>query len=197
MDGGWRRVLLAVIAGALATLVAAQVALAQEGLKQGDGDSGESVNRIKGTDRAQVIRGTSGIDVINGLGGGDALYGFWAPDLIHGGRGDDYVGGGKYGDRLYGDRGSDLITGEGGRDRVYGGSGNDDLYAGFRPGQPVPPNSPARSDRIYGEDGNDFVDSADARGAPDTVRCGDGFDTVIANRGDRVGSGCEVVRRVN
>ena len=39
---------------------------------------------------------------------------------------------------------------------LFGGVGNDDLYAGFRPGQTVPPNSPARSDFVSGEDGDDF-----------------------------------------
>ena len=192
MDGGLRGALLALVVGVFAALVAAQVAGAQEG--KGGGPP-PSANQIGGTERDELMRGTGGSDVILGRGGDDQLYGFFAPDLIQGGRGKDYVGGGRYGDFLYGNRGPDVITGDGGKDRIFGGVGNDDLYAGFRPGQTVPPNSPARSDFVSGEDGDDFIDSADAPGAPDRVRCGDGRDTVIADREDRIGGSCEVVRR--
>lgn len=194
MDGGWRRVLLAVVAGALATLIAAQVATAQGGEGRGGGLP-PSADQIAGTGRADVIRGTEGSDAIFGGGGDDELYGLWSSDMIYGGQGRDFIGGGRYGDYLFGGRGPDVITGAGGKDRVFGGPGNDDLYAGFRPGQTVPPNSPARTDLVSGGGGDDFIDSADAPGARDRVRCGDGRDTVIADREDRVSESCEVVRR--
>ena len=194
MGGSWRWVLLMAVAGALASAFAAQVAVAQDDRTSG-GFPLESANEIEGTGKPEVIRGTEETDVILGRGGDDALYGFWSSDLIRGGRGKDYIGGGKYGDHLYGDRWSDVITGEGGRDRIFGGRGGDDLYAGFRPGQPVPRSSPARTDFISGEGGDDFIDASDAPGARDSVRCGDGVDTVVADRGDRVNPDCEVVRR--
>jgi Ca2+-binding RTX toxin-like protein len=192
MGGGWRGMLLAVAAGAFATLVAAQVA----GAQGRGGAPPPSADRIDGTGRGEVLRGTQESDIIFGFGGDDELYGFRSSDLLRGGPGKDALGGGRYGDFLFGDVGPDVITGAGGKDRIFGGKGNDDLYAGFRPGQPVPPDSPARSDFVLGEDGDDFVDSADAPGAPDRVRCGDGRDTVIADREDKVSPTCEVVRRV-
>lgn len=196
MGGGLRKVLLMAVFGALAAVFAAQVAAAQEDGEALDGSPPVSSRElVEGTDDSEVIRGTEETDVIFGGAGDDALYGFRSRDLLRGGRGEDYLGGGRHGDYLYGDRGPDVITGQGGRDRIFGGKGRDDLYAGFRPGQPVPPNSPARTDVISGEDGDDFIDAADAPGARDTVYCGEGLDTVVANPRDRVGPGCEVVRR--
>ena len=194
MGGMWRVVLLAATV-ALAAVMVSQVASAQEGRVPEGFPSVNSRDFLGGSDRSEVIRGTAGVDIIFGYGGDDEIYGFRATDLLLGGRGEDKLGGGRRRDYLYGDRGADVITGAGGSDRVYGGRGNDDLYAAFRPNQPVPPNSPARTDVVVGEAGNDFIDAADASGARDYVRCGEGTDTVVANREDRVGSGCERVRR--
>jgi hypothetical protein len=195
VSGGLRKVLLMAAVGALAAVFAAQVAVAQvdetpEGLPPVS-----SREIVEGTDDSEVIRGTEETDVLFGGDGDDALYGFRSRDLLRGGRGEDYLGGGRHGDYLYGDRGPDVITGQGGKDRIFGGKGRDDLYAGFRPGQPVPPNSPARTDFVSGEDGDDFIDAADAPEVRDTVYCGEGFDRVVANPKDRVGDDCEVVRR--
>lgn len=196
MGSSWRKVLWLVAAGALALALAAHVAVAQDGRVPEGFPPAESRDLVEGTDGSSVIGGTKETDVIFGRGGGDEIYGFRSADLLLGGSGEDYLGGGRHGDYLYGDRGADVITGAGGRDRIFGGKGRDDLYTGFRPGQPVPPNSPARKDLVAGERGDDFIDAADARGARDTVYCGKGFDTIVANTNDRVGSGCERVRRV-
>lgn len=194
--GGVRKVLLITAVGALSAVFAAQVAVAQE---DGAPEGSPPVSTraiVEGTDRSETIRGTDETDVLFGGDGDDVLYGFRSADLLRGGRGEDYLGGGRNGDYLYGDRGPDVVVGAGGKDRIFGGKGRDNLYAGFRPGQTVPPKSPARTDVLHGEDGDDFIDASDAPGARDTVFCGEGFDRVLANPRDRVNDDCEVVRRV-
>ena len=193
MGGVRGRVLLAVAVGVLAASMATQAGAQEDGTR--GGVPLPSAKEKVGTNRGETIRGTEKSDALFGFGGDDTIYGFRSSDLIRGGRGDDEIGGGRYGDFLFGDRGSDRITGAGGRDRIWGGAGNDRIFTGFRPGQPVPPNSPAASDRVYGEDGNDVIDATDAVGAVDRIACGDGFDVVAVDRGDKVGSGCERVFR--
>ena len=195
MGGGWRKALVLAVAGVLAMVLAAQVAVAQADVVPEDFPSLPFRAFVEGAEGSETLRGTAETDVIFGNEGDDVIFGFRSRDLLRGGRGEDSLGGGRHGDHLYGDRGRDVISGAGGRDRIFGGRGGDDIYTGFRPGQPVPPNSPARADVVYGEDGDDFVDAADAPGAADTVYCGEGFDRVVANPKDRVGDGCEVVRR--
>jgi Tol biopolymer transport system component len=66
----------------------------------------------------------------------------------------------------------DLIDGRGGSDKIVGGGGDD---------------------RISGGSGNDIVVSRDRY--RDTVRCGTGFDHVVADYRDRIDRDCERVRR--
>src|SRR3954470_5418742 len=51
----------------------------------------------------------------------------------------------------------------------------------------------ARGERVVGTRGADLIDVAG--GGRDTVRCGRGVDTVVADRGDVVGADCDVVAR--
>jgi arylsulfatase A-like enzyme len=74
-------------------------------------------------------------------------------------------------DVLYGGLGNDVLYGEGGHDRIYGGLG---------------------PDRMYGGIGRDVIYAIDGR--RDVVGCGDGIDTVHADRIDTT-SGCERIRR--
>jgi hypothetical protein len=66
----------------------------------------------------------------------------------------------------------DLIDGRGGGDKIVGGGGDD---------------------RISGGPGNDAIASKDRYS--DTVRCGPGVDSVVADYRDRVDRDCEHVRR--
>lgn len=68
--------------------------------------------------------------------------------------------------------GADRVTGLSGEDRIDGGAGRDVLDGGA---------------------GRDVLLARD--GTVDTIRCGTGSDTVIADRGDRVARDCERVRR--
>lgn len=86
--------------------------------------------------------------------------------------GADTLRGTPYADRLYG---------RGGRDTIYGLGGNDLLVGG------------AQVDSISGAAGDDVIQARDRE--RDTVICGAGRDTVLADRIDRVASDCEIVKR--
>ena len=75
-------------------------------------------------------------------------------------------------DELRGSPLRDLIDGRGGADQIVGGGGDD---------------------RISGGPGNDTIVSKDRY--PDTVRCGPGFDRVVADYRDHVARDCERVTR--
>jgi hypothetical protein len=93
------------------------------------------------------------------------------------------------GARLSGLAGNDRLRGLAGRDILYGGPGRD-LLVGLH-----------GSDRLHGGTGRDVLlggpgrDTLIARDeARDTVRCGSGRDVVVADRGDRVGRDCELLK---
>jgi hypothetical protein len=117
------------------------------------------------------LEGSARRDTLDGGPGGERIAGRGGNDRLRGGDGDDCLDGGNGNDRLEGGRGSD---------RVNGGAGADSLDPG--PGV----------DNVAGGAGNDFVAARD--GARDMVSCGNGRDTVQADRVDGV-RGCERVRR--
>jgi RTX calcium-binding nonapeptide repeat (4 copies) len=80
-------------------------------------------------------------------------------------------------DRLIGSARADVIVGKGRHDLLRGRGGNDTLVGG------------AGRDRLSGGPGDDAIDSRDR--ARDTVRCGPGWDTVVADGNDVVGASCE------
>ena len=110
----------------------------------------------------------SGAVVHEGTPGDDTLVGSGGPDVIIG-KGRD--------DRLRGRAGNDTLVGGAGRDRLSGGPGQDTLVAG--PGR----------DRLSGGRGDDTIKSRDR--SHDTVRCGPGWDTVVADANDAVRASCE------
>jgi arylsulfatase A-like enzyme len=92
-------------------------------------------------------------------------------DTICAGAGSDRIEARSCGDDVYAGHGNDLVYGAGGHDRIFGGLG---------------------LDRIYGGIGRDIVRAVDGR--RDVVGCGEGADTVYADRVDST-SGCERIRR--
>jgi N-acetylglucosamine-6-sulfatase len=92
-------------------------------------------------------------------------------DTICAGAGSDRIEARSGDDDVYAGHGSDLVYGAGGHDRIFGGLG---------------------LDRIYGGIGRDIVWAVDGR--RDVVGCGEGVDTVYADRVDS-NSGCEQIRR--
>lgn len=138
------------------------------------------------SDGDDLIIGTAGDDRICGLGGDDVIMGLAGDDTLFGDRcgaaaadgmaaatgdGDDSINGGVGNDRLYGSGGADRLRGGPGNDRLVGGSGRD---------------------RLDGGSGRDRIRARDR--ARDTVICGKGRDTVVADARDRL-RGCERVRR--
>jgi hypothetical protein len=106
-----------------------------------------------------------------GTGRADTLLGGTGNDVLRGLAGDDLLRGGLGDDQLFGGGGSDQLFGEAGDDRIVGGTGRDRVAAGT---------------------GADSVEVRD--GLRDEVWCGDGRDTVKADRRD-VLHACEEVRR--
>jgi HYR domain/RTX calcium-binding nonapeptide repeat (4 copies) len=92
----------------------------------------------------------------------------------------DRLNGAADGDFLCGGAGSDRIRGLAGNDVLRGDAGTDTIDTGR--GQ----------DQVAGGSGNDLVKARD--GARDTIDCGGGSDTVVADRLDVVRR-CEIVRR--
>jgi hypothetical protein len=84
-------------------------------------------------------------------------------------------------DALRGGASADKLLGLGGNDKLYGGAGNDKLYGG------------AGNDVLSGGAGNDLL--VGGAGA-DTLSCGPGRDIASADRMDKVGKDCEVVKGI-
>ena len=163
-------------------------------------------NPQRGTAESDVFDGTGPADGFKGLGGGDdirgrrgddCLFGGRGADAIRGGSGEDQVRGGKGSDDLRGGRDADsllggksgeTIRGGGAADEIHGGQGRDTLRGS------------GGADRIFGGPRRDKVrggrggDSIDVRsGGRDTVICGEGTDSVRADRRDLVRPSCERV----
>jgi Ca2+-binding RTX toxin-like protein len=102
----------------------------------------------------------------------DTLSGTGRNDLLRGLGGNDL---------LRGLAGNDILLGGSGNDRLLGGPGNDRLVGG------------AGRDRLSAGPGNDRLEARD--GEKDTVDCGGGSDTVLADKRDVVSKNCERVSR--
>ena len=101
---------------------------------------------------------------------------------VSGGQGADVLSGDGRGNLLKGNGGSDTLAGSGGPDVLRGGSGNDTLRGRVDAG-----------DKLFGDSDNDNLDAND--GFADTILCGTGTDTVVADLKDAVGTDCESVDR--
>jgi hypothetical protein len=82
-------------------------------------------DRLRGTERADVICAAGGDDRISGGGGDDAIFGDGGDDVILGGAGEDTLYGDDGDDRLAGDSGADVVAGGPGDDELAGGGGDD------------------------------------------------------------------------
>jgi Ca2+-binding RTX toxin-like protein len=125
----------------LALLVAAGVALAQDGVQKvcntncqgtdgADTLSGTTnPNTIKGRKGDDLIEGYGGKDTINGNAGADAVYGNNGEDKLRGEANNDYVQGGNESDHISTGSGDDLVAAKDGfRDQIECGSGYDQVY---------------------------------------------------------------------
>jgi Ca2+-binding RTX toxin-like protein len=140
-EAGMKRTMLLIASMMLALLVAAGVALAQDGVNKvcntkchgtarDDQLSGTAnPNTIKGRNGADQIEGNGGKDTLNGNLGADAVYGGNGEDKLYGGGNDDYVQGGIKNDYLGTGSGNDVVAAKDGfRDQIYCGSDYDRVY---------------------------------------------------------------------
>lgn len=123
-------------------------------------------------DGEDVVRHWSALPAsLAGQLGADDLRTSAGADRVTGGQGDDVIDTGAGDDDARGDDGADRIATRAGDDRVVAGPGTDVVDLGA---------------------GDDGLQSAD--GDADTVECGAGYDTVLADTLDRL-TGCEGVTR--
>lgn len=127
---------------------------------------------IDGSDSDNSLYGTMAGDTIRGKGESDNLFGITGNDDISGGSGSDFIQGDSGNDNLKGDGGNDYVQGGSGIDTIDGGLGNDTLISSFIIGSTT------------------VIDFE-----PDTIRCGNGFDTAFINLADNdtASSGCEII----
>jgi len=136
-----KRTMLLIASMMLALLVAAGVALAQDGVtkicktnchgtERDDQLSGTAKrNSIEGRNGADKIEGNGAKDTLNGNLGADAVYGGNGEDKVYGGGNDDYVQAGIKKDRIYTGSGNDVVAAKDGfRDQIYCGSSYDRVY---------------------------------------------------------------------
>src|SRR4051794_35722331 len=135
----------------------------------GDGASGE--NDTIDSDVEGLTGGYEG-DTLTGSSGANALNGRGGNDVLNGAGGDDTLSGGDAADSLTGASGDDSLSGGDGADAIDPGTGADTVDAG---------------------PGDDVVHARDE--ARDTIACGDGADTVVADAYDSVAADCESVDR--
>ncbi len=102
------------------------------------------------------------------------------PDVLLGSAASERIKGLAGNDKLRARGGDDCLNGGRNRDSLGGGSGNDRLNGASRP------------DRIRGGSGDDVIRSRDK--VRDTVKCGAGEDSVVADDKDQL-FGCEDVTR--
>jgi Ca2+-binding RTX toxin-like protein len=140
------------------------------------GGSGDDTIRLAANDRTTGDGGSGRDRISGGLGAAAAT-------LDGGSGGDLLVPDGFAANRATGGTGDDrLVAFRGGTVELFGQAGDDVILA--RSGG-VTVNGGADEDTI------DVRGSADS--APDTVRCGSGFDVAFVNAGDSVARDCELV----
>ncbi|HSK99226.1 MAG TPA: calcium-binding protein [Rubrobacteraceae bacterium] len=174
-----RAMLVLAVAGAMLAL-GGETALADAPAVVITGTAGD--DELRGTPYYDAIFAAAGDDRLDGRRGGDDLFGqagndtfvdSAGDDLVRGGSGDDLFAGNPGDDAVFGGRGNDILLDDTGSDLFSSGPGNDRIsIPGFGPGPP----------QLMWE--------------PDKVRCGPGFDRVLAHPVDLVAGDCEIVRRV-
>ena len=132
---------------------------------------------LEGGPGNDVIDGVLGDDVLAGDAGDDTVNGNVGNDSVTGGEGNDGLAGGDNDDTVSGGDGNDSLAGDAGADTLAGGIGNDAINGGSGP------------DAVDAGDGDDAIDVRDNE--RDTVTCGAGTDTVLADSADVLAADCE------
>lgn len=156
------------------------------------------IERVEGSDRADVITGNLLANTLNGNDGNDSLLGVAGSDVISGGNGHDTLRGGSGNDGLSGNAGNDDLYGDAGNDVlvpftgdnfVSDGSGNDRVdFTGNSQGVTFTTGGgndtvigSAYADDLTGSTGNDRLDGGLGN---DTLAGGAGNDTLSGSNGD-------------
>ena len=157
--------------------------------EKGEGDTVDNVEQVLGGSGDDHITGAATADTLNGNAGNDILDGAAGADTLNGGPGDDTLIGGPGADVLNGGRGSDTADYS---DRTkpltiaLDGDANDG-EAGEQD------NVGDDVEVIKGGFVDDTIQVRDGR--TETVSCGAGADTVVADSFDVISSDCENVDR--
>jgi Ca2+-binding RTX toxin-like protein len=112
----------------------------------------------------------------------------WAATWV-GTNGPDNVDGTPAADRLNAKGGNDTVDGRGGADSIWGGDGRDLLVDGLL--------GDTSTDYLYGGWGNDTINTNNNPNHLDWVKCGPGYDKLVADPNDRFlgnPNACEDVR---
>lgn len=150
---------------------------------------GGTIEQERGTRGDDVLTGSMGRDALFGISGADTINGLSGNDCVSGGSGDDIGIGGAGDDKIQGGTGDDRLRGDAGKDRIKGGPADDMIVGG---GDRDRINGGSGSDVLKGSGGDDRIKSSD--GTRDTVKCGSGKDTVVADKKDKVARNCERVK---
>ena len=119
------------------------------------GPKGSTQGIKSGTSKNNKVKGTQRADILTGLEGKDKLLGK---------KGNDILGGGDDKDKLHGQAGDDILFGGTGDDVLKGGSGNDTFYGG------------EGSDRLFGNAGDDIFVVEPGNGVDVVIDFGNGSD---------------------
>lgn len=136
-------------------------------------------------------QGGAGDDTVHGNLGDDAVYGDDGPCVAGKASTSRFAAARAGNDRLYGDAGNDRLFGSAGADLLKGGPGTDVLAGGSGSDRLI---GGSGRDRFVGGAGNDVIRARDNL-RRERISCGAGRDVVYADKGDRVASNCEKVRR--
>ena len=134
-------------------------------------------DKIKGSDKDEIIYTLGGVDSVFANGGNDIVYGGSGYDRIYGEKGDDILIAGAGENLLDGGPGSDVLTGGIGSNLLVGGDGSDDLIAGS--GTTV----------MYGGTGSNSFDCGAQQGKTIVLD----YDP---NEGDTIAGQCRIVNNV-
>ena len=135
------------------------------------GDKFIGIEKLEGSNFADVLQGGNGKDTLSGLGGDDNLSGGNDDDTLDGGAGNDTLSGGNGNDSLLGGAGNDTLSGDNGDDTLDGGADNDVLNGNN--GNDVL-NGGSGNDVLYGDNGNDVLNGGAGN---DSLYGGNGKDT--------------------
>jgi Ca2+-binding RTX toxin-like protein len=154
---------------------------------------------IDDDETGHFLRGTNSPDTINANGGDDTVRARKGADVVNGGDGNDRLSGGWGADQQHGGAGDDTIFANRGRDESWGDDGNDTLWALAR--GDVHSRYDVNGDTLHGGTGDDTFRTRD--GEVDLIDCGEGNDTAILDRKDKIldatqanpNGSCETVHR--